>query len=207
MILPAYCVLSAADVALAATGNRRARRFTKPLLMPVLAAHVAGTAGSRDTKPLILAGLGLSGIGDVALLEKTDGRLAAGMGAFLSAHVCYLAALSKRRRGGVGRAPWVAGAYGLAWLGLNVVLWPRTGRLRLPVIVYGSALAAMAVAALDTDVPAVAAGGGAFLVSDSILAMNTFGGASKAGADALVMLTYTAAQGLIAVGMATRVDR
>lgn len=199
--LPAYCVLSAADVALAATGNRRARRFTKPLLMPVLAVHVAGADNSRDTKPLVLAGLGLSGVGDVALLTKTDARLAAGMGAFLSAHCCYLAAFSKRRRGGVRRAPWLAGAYGLAWLGLNAKLWPRTGRLRLPVVVYGSALAAMAVAALDTDVPAVVAGGAAFLVSDSILALNTFGDASSPTADALVMLTYTAAQGLIAVGL------
>lgn len=196
-----YCVLAAADVALAATGNRRARRFTKPLLMPVLAAHVAGTGRARDTKPLVLAGVCLSGVGDVALLTKTDGRLAAGMGAFLSAHCCYLAALAKRRRGGVRGAPWVAGAYGLAWLGLNAKLWPRTGRLRLPVVVYGSALAAMAIAALDTDVPAVVAGGAAFLVSDSILALNTFGDVSSPTADALVMLTYTAAQALIAVGL------
>jgi hypothetical protein len=62
----------------------------------------------------------------------------------------------------------------------------------------------MAVAALDTDVPAVAAGGAAFILSDSILAMNTFGDASSSTADALVMLTYTAAQALIASGMATQ---
>jgi uncharacterized membrane protein YhhN len=69
------------------------------------------------------------------------------------------------------------------------------------VLVYGTALAAMAVAALDTDTPAVAAGGAAFMVSDSILALRTFGGASVPGADALVMATYTAAQALIAEGM------
>ena len=199
--LHTYYAVAAADVVLAATGERRARRITKPLLMPLLMAHVAGADADDDTRPLVLAGLGMSGVGDVALLAKGEGAFAAGLGSFLAAHCCYLAAFAKRRRGGVGKAPWVAAAYGLAWSGLNAVLWPRTGRLRVPVVVYGSALAAMAVAALDTDDRAVAAGGAAFLVSDSILAMRTFEAATVPGADGLVMLTYTAAQALIATGM------
>jgi uncharacterized membrane protein YhhN len=197
-ILPAYCALAATDVVLAARGLRRARRFTKPLLMPLLAVHVASADDSDGTKPLVLAGLGMSGLGDIALLAEGEAPFAAGLSSFLAAHAFYLAAFSKRRRGGVRRRPWVAGAYGLAWLGLNVVLWPRTGRLRIPVVVYGTALAAMAIAALETDDRAVAAGGAAFMVSDSILALRTFGGANIPGADALVMLTYTAAQALIA---------
>jgi uncharacterized membrane protein YhhN len=200
-MLPAYAGIAAADVVLAATGSRRARRVTKPLLMPLLAAHVAGADGTDDTRSWVLAGLGLSGVGDIALLGEGEGPFAAGLGSFLAAHCCYLAAFRKRRRGGVRRAPWAAAVYGAAWCGLNAVLWPRTGKLRLPVLVYGTALAAMAVAALDTDSPAVAAGGAAFMVSDSILALRTFGSATIPGADALVMLTYTAAQALIADGM------
>jgi uncharacterized membrane protein YhhN len=211
-ILPAYCAVAATDVALAAKGSRKARRFTKPLLMPLLAVQLAMAKEADDTRPLVLAGLAMSWVGDVALLAEGEGPFAAGLAAFLAAHCCYLAAFSKRRRGGVRRARWAAAAYGLAWCGLNVVLLPRTGRLRVPVVVYGTALAAMAVAALDTGVPTVAAGGAAFLVSDSILALSTFGGASVPGADPLVMLTYTAAQALIAGGMvkvapASRADR
>ncbi len=199
--LRAYAAVAAADVALAARRARRGRRATKPLLMPLLAAHVAGTDDAGGAKPLILAGLALSGLGDLALLGEGDGPFAFGLAAFLAAHGCYLAALVPRRRGGARRAPWTAGAYGLAWCGLNAVLFPRTGRLRLPVLVYGSALTAMALAALDTGSPAVAAGGAAFLLSDSILALDTFGPLSVPGADGIVMLTYTAAQALIACGL------
>jgi uncharacterized membrane protein YhhN len=204
-LLPAYGAVAAADVYFAATGNRRARRITKPALMPLLAMHVAGAGDSdtdaADTKPLVLAGLGLSWVGDVALMADGEAAFATGLSGFLAAHGCYLGALAKRRRGGVKNAPWIAAAYGAAWLGLNAVLFPRTGKLRVPVIVYGTALAAMAVAALDTDDLGVAAGGAAFLVSDSILALRTFGGATVPGADALVMITYTAAQALLAHGI------
>ena len=197
-MLAPYVVTAAVDTLLAGRGNRRARRVTKPALMPLLAAH----AGGRSD-PLVLGGLGLSWLGDVALLGKSEAAFAAGLSSFLAAHGCYLAAFAKRRRGGVAKVPWLAALYAGAWVALNAVLWPRTGRLRLPVVVYGTALAAMAVAALDTDDRAVAAGGAVFMVSDSILALRTFGGPQVPGADALVMLTYTAAQALIAEGMAS----
>ncbi len=202
-VLPAYGAAAVIDVVLAAAGQQGARRFTKPLLMPLLAAHFAGSDDRDGCKPLIFAGLGLSGLGDIALLSEGEGPFGLGLASFLAAHCCYLAAFAKRRRGGVRQARWVAGVYGLAWGGLNVVLFPHTGRLRFPVLAYGTALTGMAIAALNTGVPTVAAGGAAFLVSDSILALDTFGAARLPAAQGLVMLTYTAAQALIAVGMAS----
>jgi hypothetical protein len=41
------------------------------------------------------------------------------------------------------------------------------------------------------------------MISDSILALDTFHAATIPAADGLVMLTYTAAQALIAAGMVT----
>lgn len=174
--------------------------------MPLLAAHVATAddTDAADTKPLVLAGLGLSWVGDVALMAKGEAAFATGLSGFLAAHGCYLGALAKRRHNGVGKKPAVAALYGAAWLGLNAVLFPRTGKLRIPVLVYGTALAAMALAALDTDDRGVAAGGAAFMVSDSILALRTFEAARVPGADALVMITYTAAQALLADGLVSR---
>ena len=55
----------------------------------------------------------------------------------------------------------------------------------------------MALAALDTGCPATAVGGAAFLLSDSILALDNFGVATLRAADAMVMASYTAAQALI----------
>lgn len=200
-ILPVYWASVATDVVLAARGRRRFRRFTKPLLMPLLAAHVARLEGGDDTRPLVLAGLGLSGLGDVALLADGERPFVVGLASFLGAHCCYLAALRKRRRAGLRQLRWVVAVYLLAWGGLNLVLLPRAGRLRLPVLVYGTALAAMAVAALDAGEPGVAAGGAAFLVSDTVLALETFGAARLPYADGVVMLTYGAAQALLAGGI------
>ena len=205
--LPAYCAVAVGDAVLATRGSRRVRRATKTLLMPLLAAHVAVADGADGadgtTERLILGGLGLSWAGDVALLGEGDKPFAAGLGSFLAAHGCYLAAFTRHGQGGVRRAPWLAGAYVVAWAGLNAALAPRTGRLRIPVIVYGTALLAMTLAALDTGRPAVAGGGALFLVSDGILALERFSAVPIPGADGLVMLTYTAAQALIAHGMAT----
>jgi len=200
--LTTYAALAIADAALAAGGNKRTRRLTKPALMPMLAAAaVAGQEKPDETRNLVLAGLGMSWAGDVALLGEGEGPFAAGLVSFLTAHFCYLAALAKKRRGGIRKWPALAATYVVAWCVLNALLWPKTGKLRAPVVVYGSALAAMALAALDTGDAKVAAGGALFMVSDSILALRTFEAADIPNGDGLVMLTYTAAQALLADGM------
>lgn len=209
-LLSGYVILAAADAALAAKSARRARWLTKPALMPVLAA-VARTeqkgSSTAPPDPMILAGLGFSWLGDVALLGDGEGPFAIGLGSFLAAHFCYLVALRRLRKGAVRRRVWLALGYALAWCVLNALLWNRTGRLRIPVLIYGSTLCAMALAALDTGSPATAAGGAAFLLSDSILAFENFGVASLPAADAAVMVSYTAAQALIALSSSNRNDR
>ena len=165
--------------------------------MPVLIADVIATEGDRADKRVV-AGLGLSWAGDVALMKPGDAAFGLGLGSFLAAHLCYLASFRERRQreavGGTG----LKLAYLVAWVALNALLLPRAGKLRMPVFVYGATLAAMAVAAAETGSPGVAAGGASFLVSDSVLALNRFGAAEIPAAGAVVMLTYTAAQGLIA---------
>lgn len=201
--LPAYAAVAAADVVLAGRHARRARRLTKPLLMPLLAAHVEEVRTGRGTaERAVLAGLGLSSLGDIALLGEGELAFGAGLVSFLAAHCCYIAAFLARRGGGVRRRPGVAGLYALAWVVLSAVLLPRTGRLRVPVLIYGTALMGMATAALETGSPVVAAGGAAFVVSDSMLALGAFDVTSLPAGEALVMLTYAAAQAFIALGMA-----
>ncbi|MGZ7042521.1 MAG: lysoplasmalogenase family protein, partial [Thermoanaerobaculia bacterium] len=88
------------------------------------------------------------------------------------------------------------------------ILWPRLGRLRVPVVVYVvAALVAMAWQAttravvVDTE-PAMAAAVGAalFVVSDATLAINRFRVSFRAS-QAVVMSTYVAAQALIALSV------
>ena len=81
---------------------------------------------------------------------------------------------------------------------MNAYLWKRTGTDRIPVIVYSTALLAMSLAALDAGPTATAAGGGLFLASDALLALEKFGNVHLPANESLVMATYTTAQKLLA---------
>lgn len=184
-----YPVLAGVDALLAATGRDHVRRVTKPLLMPTL---LQGKA-----RPVQRA-LALGGLGDVALLASGSTAFIAGLGSFLAGHVAWVAALRPRSSGVLRRRPAVAAPYVVAWAGLNAYLWPRTGKNRIPVLVYSTALLTTALAAADTGDRAVAAGGALFLVSDALLALEKFGDVHLPLHEGIVMATYTSGQALLA---------
>lgn len=223
----AYVALAAADTVLAGAASRRpdgrasrARRVTKPLLMPTLArAFANATPGPRaPLRQATLAAHGLSGVGDVALLGKGDAAFLAGLGGFLGAHVAYVGGFASARdapdagsRRGTRAAAtlFVAAGPAMGWAA------GRTSpRLRWPVVIYAGALCAMAATASRLGPPTdptarrtLVAGTTLFLVSDSTLAAREFldDGSDerrRQALDVLVMATYTAAQGLIAAGVA-----
>lgn len=188
MRLAVYAVLAVVDTALAGTGRERARRVTKPLLMPALAR-------GRDA-PTTRA-LALSGAGDVALLGGSDRAFTVGLASFLTAQLAWVAALRGR---GVALTPATAAPYVALWAALNAYLWSRTGKDRLPVAVYSAALTAMAVTARGTGDVRAATGGALFLLSDALLALHRFAGVELPAHEGLVMATYTSAQALLAAG-------
>jgi uncharacterized membrane protein YhhN len=183
-------VLAAADTLLAGAGRDRERWLTKPLLMPVLMA--GSDRGSRRA-------LALGGAGDVALLGTTDVAFTAGLACFLAGHAAWIHALRQRPGGGWLRCrPALAVPYLAAHGALNAYLWPRTGKDRVPVLAYSTTLLAMSLVALDSGSLRTAAGGVLFLVSDTLLALERFGGIHLPAHEGLVMGTYTAAQALLA---------
>jgi uncharacterized membrane protein YhhN len=184
-----YPALAAVDAVLAATGRDRARRLTKPLLMPTLMLDK-----DRPTQ----RALALGGAGDVALLGSGQAAFTAGLGSFLAGHVAWITALRPHSTGLLRRNPAIAAPYLAAWAGLNAYLWPRTGKDRIPVLVYSSALLATALAALDTGRTDVAAGGALFLASDALLALERFGDVHLPAHEGIVMGTYTSGQALLA---------
>ena len=187
---PAFLAVATADVTLAAVGRDRARLLTKPLLMPTLAR-------GRDRRTQV--SLALAGMGDVALLGSGETAFRAGLGSFLASHLAWVAALRDRPgRGWLRAHPLAAVPYVVVWAGLNGFLWRRTGPDRLPVAAYSCALAATALAALDTGDRAAAAGGALFFASDSLLALERFAGVRLPGHEAWVMGTYVTAQALLA---------
>jgi uncharacterized membrane protein YhhN len=185
-----FLAVAAADALLAATRRDRLRWLTKPLLMPAL--MVGRDRGTQRA-------LALGCVGDVALLGDSDAAFTAGLASFLAGHLAWIIALRQRPGGGLLRArPALAAPYLGAFGALNAYLWPRTGRDRVPVIAYSAALLAMSLAALDSGSPKTAAGGALFLVSDSLLALEKFGGVHLPTGEGIVMATYASAQALLA---------
>jgi uncharacterized membrane protein YhhN len=186
----AYLALAAADTLLAATGREKQRRATKPLLMPTLQV-----GKDKATK----RALGLGTAGDVALLGHSDAAFTAGLGSFLAGHVAWMQAIRQRGSGGLlRRKPLAAVPYLAAFAGLNAYLWSRTGKDRVPVLVYSAALLGTGLVALDSGNARTAAGGALFMVSDSLLALEKFGDVHLPAHEGWVMATYTGAQGLLA---------
>jgi uncharacterized membrane protein YhhN len=186
----AFVTIAAAGVLLAAAGRDRQRWLTKPLLMPALMV-------GRD-RPTRRA-LALSGVGDVALLGSSDAAFSAGLVSFFASHIAWIIALRERPGGGRLRArPVLAAPHVAAFGALNAYLWKRTGKDRVPVIVYSTALLAMSLAALDRGSAKTAAGGALFLVSDALLALEKFGDLHLPAHEGLVMATYASAQALLA---------
>ncbi|GAB4077414.1 lysoplasmalogenase family protein [Nostocoides australiense] len=213
----AYGALAVADTALAGSRSTRAHRIrlvTKPLLMPVLTGAFAADPRSarsplRDTTR---AGQALGWLGDVALLRPGLPAFAAGVGAFGLGQAAYIRGFRANaspvplRHNTAGRAAAVMFALSGAPMAIAAARHERV--LGPAVLGYAALLTAMAANAanLDPALPAgaraaTAAGGAAFLVSDTILGASQFLLADPPPwVESAVMATYTAAQYLLAMG-------
>ena len=131
--------------------NDRIRYIAKPLasLAFVLVGVLAFRRNPTEEFELaVLVGLILGALGDVALLSE-HGFLA-GLGSFLLGHLAYVVAV------GTTLPPhaWLgsAGLFALlpivAGLAALTYLWPKLGKLRIPVIAYVAVIIAMVVAAI-----------------------------------------------------------
>jgi uncharacterized membrane protein YhhN len=188
MLLALYGLLSLANIVGLETWVETA---TKPLLMPVLALWVF----LHGRHKLIIAALLFSWAGDVALLNG-DKQLwfIAGMVFFLGAHICYITAFW---RGGARPKPLVALIYAAVFVVALVWLWKPLGAMAIPMTAYGLALVTMATMAAGVNWQ-VGLGGALFLISDMLIAFRVAEVVKHT--DIWVMLTYVAAQALIATG-------
>lgn len=227
-LLSAYLLVGLLNAIAVATQNSSAVTLTKPLLMPLLILWLV--AEQRRHWPVphrwLLVGLVFAWIGDLLLMGDGDLFFTLGIAAFLVTQVSYLVGFTRFRglsfrrgiaaparpaTGLVRRYPVLLAPFALYLIGLVAVVWPTAGSLRIPVAVYGLALTAMAVAALNLvgrmpPAPAWVAFGGAvlFVLSDSLIAMTSLGPwAESPWLGATVMLTYVVGQGLIGVGFVT----
>jgi uncharacterized membrane protein YhhN len=125
------------------------------------------------------AGIALSIVGDVALLDQSDRAFIVGLAAFLLAHVSYVIAFLTAG----AWAPWLALVIlftGATTSSILRAIWPKTSGMHAAVVAYGLAITAMVVAAFATvagDLPngaCAAVGALLFYASDASLALNRF---------------------------------
>lgn len=202
VLLTAFAVAAVADWAAVARGRRELEALAKPaaLVVLLLLAWLL-RADTVSYGHFLLAGLVLSLVGDIALLGDSDRRFLAGLGAFLGALLCYLAAF--RRLPGQGPI-WamvvLVVLVALAVIGTRILPRVRADwRGGIPLLAYAVVLGAMAALAWATGLVVVGIGATLFLVSDGLLAFDRFERSLPWGRTA-VMVTYHVAQLLIVLG-------
>ena len=185
----------------------------KPLatvLLLLLAARAVAPVSARY-RGTILLGLAFSLLGDIFLMLPVDLFLA-GLGAFLLAHLCYMTAFFA---GSEARTRLTSIALFAVFGVANLAgLLPRLeSAMRMPVIAYVIALLLMAgfalararslrmregaASAVAANARLAAVGAAFFVVSDTLLAWNRFGGGIPL-ASLWVLATYFVAQWYIA---------
>ncbi|MFC7306710.1 lysoplasmalogenase [Streptomyces monticola] len=220
LLLAAFAVAVAVDLGSLLAGADLGHRIAKPLLMPLLVAYVAylasaayvesaapnasvaptssaAYAGRRGVPRLLIAALLCGWGGDTLLLIDAEPAFLAGMASFAAGHICYLVLFA---RYGTARAHTSATAlaYGIALTGTVALLWPDLpADLRVPVAGYSLLLTAMAFRATRLG-PAAGIGGALFLLSDTLIATGIAEWPQLPRPDFWIMLTYTAAQLLLA---------
>ncbi len=183
----------------------------KPLLIPALWLMLYFTKSTVPGKNLLLTGLFFSWLGDVFLLFEYKHALffIFGLVSFLTTHVFYIVYFLriKSAHPSLLKKQPVLIALVLAY-GITLVwqLYPHLGDLKLPVMVYATIICSMLLCSLHIflKVNKKAAvfyllGAAAFVVSDSLLAINKFY-QPFAYAGVFIMLTYCAAQFFIVSG-------
>lgn len=128
---------------------------------------------------LLVAGLALSALGDLFLSRDGEKAFISGLVSFLAAHVAYIVLFAS-----IGQSPAVllslplvlaaAALIAVSLALLRVILRHVSSELRLPVMVYCTALVLMGLTALATERPPIIAGAVMFVASDAVLAWERF---------------------------------
>jgi uncharacterized membrane protein YhhN len=206
-----FWLLAMLDVVGIAANIEMLHFVVKPLLIPALGLLLYFTKSAVAGKNLLLTGLFFSWLGDVFLLFEYKHALffIFGLVSFLTTHIFYIVyflRIQSKKTSLLKKQP-VLIALVLAY-GITLVwqLYPHLADLKLPVMVYAAVICSMLLCSLHVflKVNKTAAsfyllGAAAFVISDSLLAINKFY-QPFAYAGVCIMLTYCAAQFFIVTG-------
>jgi uncharacterized membrane protein YhhN len=186
----------------------REKYLLQYIFKPLTMLAIIGIAFFNSSIPItfyqqmIIVGLIFSTIGDVLLIDSR--WFVYGLLSFLVAHVCFIVAF-----GSIISTPnFPSLIFYLVYVaGFQAVLWKHLDKLKLPVIVYSLALAAMSWLALSKTIEHhnhqtfhAFVGSLMFVASDSLLASAKFKSKFRF-AEILILSTYFLAQWFIALSV------
>ena len=188
----------------------------KPALLPLLSATTLAYLVGRDVpdfRPvgLLVAAQLLGCAGDILLMPSSDVLFLIGMVAFLVGHIFYMCFFGGQSWKGLTGWQWAIAVFAMAVIVVALVkAIGIQGELFVPMLVYGFALMLLIFSALAgvlrmprgsrTTWWILLAGALLFTFSDACIAMGMFGVMKFALRHFVVMVTYLAAQSLLAVG-------
>jgi uncharacterized membrane protein YhhN len=208
-----FGIIAVTEIYAEMTDNIQLIYVVKPLLMISMSIFYyfnIQTKKSRFSR-FILLGLIFSIGGDTFLMFKGSPFFMAGLGCFLITHIFYILAFQHYQKtisGFVNHKKWLIIPFVLYLFGMLAYLWNDLNDLKIPVIIYSTVICLMAIAALNlkNKLPTsvfymLFSGVLLFLFSDSIIALNKFGGEGLTipFPRLMIMCTYIVAQLLIAL--------
>jgi uncharacterized membrane protein YhhN len=183
---------------------------TLKTLSTSLLAIIAWRTGSPA---LLVAGLALSAAGDLFLSRDGEKAFVYGLVSFLVAHLAYIVLFASVGRGltallSMPLMPVAAGLIAVSLVLARTILRHVPNALKLPVVVYCTALVLMGLTALATEQSPIIAGAMMFVASDAILAWEKFvepaASARKPPMRFAVWVLYYAAQVMFLLAFAIR---
>ena len=188
----------------------------KPALLPLLSATTLAFLLGRDVPDYRQVGLLVTAqllgcTGDVLLILPGFVFFIAGIAAFLAGHLFYMCLFGGQSWKGLTGGQWAIAVFAMAVIVVALVkAIGIQGELFVPMLVYGFFLMLLVFSALAgvLRMPRgnrktwwiLLAGALLFTFSDSCLAMGTFGVMDFSLLNFVIMITYLAAQSLLAVG-------
>lgn len=210
-IIILFWLLALVDIFGIVTNSEILHYIVKPLLIPALLLLLFLTDSTVAGKRILVTGLFFSWMGDVLLMFESKHTLffIFGLAGFLITHIFYILYFLriKSQKISLLKKQPVLIALVLGY-GITLVwqLFPYLGELKIPVIIYAVVICTMLLCSLHIFLkvnPKSAGfyllGASAFVLSDSLLAINKFY-QPFAYAGVCIMLTYCAAQYFIVLG-------
>lgn len=177
--------------------------LAKSLIKTVPLTAFAAFAYLSGAPVLLMAGLALSALGDLALSRDGEPAFLAGLSSFAAGHLAYIA-LFVTQDGGIP-PNWML-PLAFVVLGVSTEFWliPHVGKLRTPVRVYVILITLMGITAQSMAVPAGRLGAILFVASDLVLSIQLFRLSKKSvlrrPAGWLLWTLYIGGQGLLLHG-------